>query len=127
MTDPVVEAINREVDAAGDDIIEFLREIVRIPSYDSQIRRCRRGGSQTHAWPDFDEVRFDDMGNVLGRAGTGPTTIVFDSHIDTVGIGDPAIWEWDPLEGKVEDGILFARGAGDEKASTPPMVYAIAI
>ncbi|NIR25957.1 MAG: M20/M25/M40 family metallo-hydrolase, partial [Gammaproteobacteria bacterium] len=51
----------------------------------------------------------------------------FDSHIDTVGIGDPDQWEWDPFVGKVENGNLFARGALDEKGSTPGMVYGMAM
>jgi putative selenium metabolism hydrolase len=75
----------------------------------------------------FDEVRFDKMGNTIGRIGNGPRVIVFDSHIDTVGVGDPDEWEWDPFVGKVEDGILYARGACDEKGSTPGMVYGLAI
>jgi len=40
-----------------------------------------------------------------------------------VGVGDPEEWQWDPFVGKVEDGVLFARGACDEKGSTPGMVY----
>jgi putative selenium metabolism hydrolase len=66
------------------------------------------------------------MGNIMGRIGDGPRTIVFDSHIDTVGVGDPEEWQWDPFIGKVEDGVLFARGACDEKGSTPGMVYGMA-
>jgi putative selenium metabolism hydrolase len=62
----------------------------------------------------------------MGRIGDGPRTIVFDSHIDTVGVGDPEEWQWDPFIGKVEDGVLFARGACDEKGSTPGMVYGMA-
>jgi putative selenium metabolism hydrolase len=75
----------------------------------------------------FDEVRFDKMGNILGRVGHGPTVIVYDSHIDTVGIGDPNAWAWDPFKGKVEDGVLYARGACDEKGSTPGMIYGLAL
>jgi putative selenium metabolism hydrolase len=75
----------------------------------------------------FDEVRFDKMGNILGRIGNGPKVLVYDSHIDTVGVGDPDEWEWDPFTGKVEDGVLYARGACDEKGSTPGMVYGLAI
>ncbi len=62
-----------------------------------------------------------------GASATGPKVIVYDSHIDTVGIGDRSAWQWDPFEGKVEDGILYARGACDEKGSTPGMVYGLAI
>jgi putative selenium metabolism hydrolase len=75
----------------------------------------------------FDEVRFDQMGNIIGRIGHGPRIIVYDSHIDTVGIGDRAAWAWDPFEGKVENGVLYARGACDEKGSTPGMVYGLAL
>jgi putative selenium metabolism hydrolase len=68
------------------------------------------------------------MGNTIGRIGGGPKTIVFDSHIDTVGIGNPDEWEWDPFQGKVDaDGRFFARGACDEKGSTPGMIYGLAI
>ncbi|MBI3168236.1 MAG: YgeY family selenium metabolism-linked hydrolase, partial [Chloroflexi bacterium] len=75
----------------------------------------------------FDEVRFDKMGNTIGRIGNGKRVMVYDSHIDTVGIGDPASWQWDPFVGKIEDGILYARGACDEKGSTPGMIYGLAI
>jgi len=53
--------------------------------------------------------------------------MVYDSLIDTVGIGDRDSWGWDPFEGKIEDGIFYARGACDEKGSTPGMVYGPAI
>ena len=36
--------------------------------------------------------------------GNGPKVMVYDSHVDTVGIGDPDSWEWDPFEGKIENG-----------------------
>ena len=75
----------------------------------------------------YEEMRFDKMGNVFGRIGSGPRVLVYDSHIDTVGIGDPADWSCDPFQGKVEDGWLWARGSVDEKGSTPGMIYGLAI
>lgn len=75
----------------------------------------------------YDEVRFDKMGNTIGRIGNGPKVIVYDSHIDTVGVGDINDWGFDPFIGKIEDGKFFARGACDEKGSTPGMVYGLAI
>jgi putative selenium metabolism hydrolase len=108
-------------------MIKFLREIVAIPSFDSQIKAVgERIGGELRGL-GFDEVRFDRMGNILGRIGGGPRVIVMDSHVDTVGTGDPGMWEWDPFEGKIEDGVLYARGACDEKGSTPGMVYGLAI
>ncbi len=107
-------------------ILKFLKDICRIPSMDSQIGDVGERIAEEMRTLGFDEVRFDKMGNILGRIGDGPTKILYDSHIDTVGLGDPKSWDWDPFEGKEERGILFARGACDEKGSTPGMIYALA-
>ncbi|MEJ5239921.1 MAG: YgeY family selenium metabolism-linked hydrolase [Anaerolineales bacterium] len=122
-----VQAIQSRVQSQREEIIRFFREIVAIPSMDSQIREVGERIGQEMRKLGFDEVRFDKMGNILGRIGSGPRILVYDSHIDTVGIGDPKSWPWDPFEGKVENGILYARGACDEKGSTPGMVYGLAI
>jgi len=110
-----------------DDIIQFMREICAIPSMDSKIGPVGERIAAEMRKLGYDEVRFDKMGNILGRIGSGKRILVYDSHIDTVGVGDPASWGWDPFQGKVEDGILYARGACDEKGSTPGMVYGLAI
>jgi len=119
--------LHTQVEDRRDSIIQFLRDICAIPSMDSQLGEVGERIAEEMRQLGFDEVRFDTMGNILGRVGHGPTVIVYDSHIDTVGIGDPDAWEWDPFEGKVEDGIFYARGASDEKGSTPGMVYGIAL
>ncbi|HOD43267.1 MAG TPA: YgeY family selenium metabolism-linked hydrolase [Anaerolineaceae bacterium] len=119
--------VRDRVEKSRDDIIQFMREIVAIPSMDSRIGPVgERIGAEMRKL-GFDEVRFDVMGNILGRIGSGPRVMVFDSHIDTVGIGDPAEWSFDPFQGKIENGILYGRGACDEKGSTPGMVYGLAI
>ncbi len=121
------QALHEAVEARRETLIGFLRELCAIPSMDSQIGPvCERVAAELRTL-GFDEVRFDVMGNLIGRMGHGPTVIVYDSHLDTVGVGDPAAWNWDPFGGKVEDGVLYARGACDEKGSTPGMIYGIAL
>lgn len=122
-----IEQIKARVEAQRDDLITFLRELCAIPSYDSQIRKVGERAQAEMLKLGFEEVWFDQMGNVVGRIGSGPVKLLYDSHIDTVGIGDPDEWEWDPFEGKIEDGVFFARGACDEKGSTPGMIYGLAI
>ena len=122
-----VAAVQARVIAAKPKIVQFLRELCAIPSMESQIGPVGERAAAEMRALKFDEVRFDKMGNILGRIGSGPRTIVFDSHIDTVGVGDPTAWGWDPFVGKVEDGVLYARGACDEKGSTPGMIYGMAI
>ena len=122
-----VRAVQSAVQRAAEAITRFLREICAIPSFDGQIGEVGRRCAEEMRALGFDEVRFDRMGNILGRIGTGPRVLLYDSHLDTVGVGDPDAWEWDPFQGKVEDGIFYARGACDEKGSTPGMIYGMAI
>ncbi len=115
----LAEKVQQRTREQHDDIVRFMREICAIPSMNSLIGPVGERIQAEMRKLGFDEVRFDKMGNTIGRIGDGPKVIVYDSHIDTVGIGDRDEWEWDPFEGKVEDGLLYARGACDEKGSTP--------
>jgi putative selenium metabolism hydrolase len=124
--DDKLQKLNQMVADAEEDIINFLREIVAIPSTDSQIEEVGKRIGEEMVKLGFDSVFFDRYGSIVGRIGDGDKVILYDSHIDTVGIGDPDQWEWDPFEGKIEDGKLYARGALDEKGSTPGMVYGMA-
>src|SRR5512143_3038155 len=87
----IVQEIKKRVEANRENIISFMRAICAIPSMDGQLKEVgeRIGAEMTRL--GFEEVRFDKMGNILGRIGSGPSsslrTIVYDSHIDTVGIG----------------------------------------
>ena len=123
----IQQEIKSRVAEKKDDIIQFLKDICAIPSTDSLIGPVGERIQAEMRKLGFDEARFDKMGNTLGRIGNGPKVLVFDSHIDTVGVGDQDDWEWDPFLGKVEDGKLYARGACDEKGSTPGMIYGMAI
>ncbi len=123
----LLETLHQRVESQRQAIFQFLREIIAIPSMDSKIGPVGERIAAEMRKLGYDEVRFDVMGNILGRIGNGKRVMVFDSHIDTVGIGDPAEWNFDPFEGKLEDGIFYGRGACDEKNSTPGMVYGLAL
>jgi len=110
-----------------DAILSFFREIVAIPSVMGQIGEVGARVADEMQRLGFEDVRFDRMGNVLGRVGDGPRVLLYDSHLDTVDIGDASAWQWDPFQGKVEGGVFYARGAGDEKQSTPGMIYGMAL
>jgi len=109
------------------ELVKFLQDMVRTPSLSSQegpvIQRIRE--EMEHL--GYDEVTVDPMGNLLGRIGNGPRVIAFDGHVDTVDVGDPALWERDPYSGDVEDGILYGRGTSDMKGGVASSVYAGAL
>ncbi|MEO8323187.1 MAG: YgeY family selenium metabolism-linked hydrolase [Actinomycetota bacterium] len=106
-----------------DGVTAFLRDIVALPSPSGGEKDVSERIVLEMKKLGYDEAFTDEMGNAVGRIGSGKTTIVMDSHIDTVGIGDPLAWTFDPYEGKVEDGIVYGRGAGDDKGCIAAMVY----
>ncbi len=122
-----IDQLHQKIEQNRPAILKFFKDIIAIPSMDSQIGPVGERIAEEMRKLGFDEVRFDVMGNILGRIGNGTKTIVFDSHIDTVGIGDPEMWTHDPFIGKEENGIFYGRGACDEKASTPGMIYGMAM
>jgi putative selenium metabolism hydrolase len=69
------------------------------------------------------DVSIDEIGCVVGRLGSGDLRVLYDSHIDTVGVGDPDAWAHDPYEGKLEGGVIYGLGASDNKAAIVSMVY----
>lgn len=107
-----------------DDVTSFLRDIVAIPSPSCGEGRVAERILDEMRSLGYDDARTDRMGNVVGRIGSGKQKLVFDAHMDTVGIGDPNSWEHDPYEGKLADGIVFGRGASDNKGAIASQVYA---
>jgi putative selenium metabolism hydrolase len=105
----------------------FLRDLVSIPSPSGGERLvCERVTRELEAL-GFAEVHTDGMGNVLGRLGSGPRVLAFDAHVDTVGITDPTAWRFDPFRGTIQDGILYGRGASDQKAGLATMVHGLSL
>ncbi|MBN2882439.1 MAG: YgeY family selenium metabolism-linked hydrolase, partial [Clostridia bacterium] len=72
----------------------------------------------------FDRVEIDPMGNILGYIGHGKHLIAMDAHIDTVGIGDRKLWDYDPYEGYEDDAVIIGRGGSDQEGGMASMVYA---
>ena len=73
---------------------------------------------------NFDEVKIDGLGNVIGRIGRGKKVLALDGHIDTVDLGNRANWNFDPLAGEVKDGYVHGRGSVDQKGGPAAFVTA---
>jgi putative selenium metabolism hydrolase len=104
-------------------MVRFLRDMIAIPSESAQERAVVERVTEEMRRLDFDEVRIDGLGNVLGRVGRGATVVAFDGHVDTVGVGDASTWTRDPYKGEEKDGIVYGRGAGDQEAGVAAAVY----
>lgn len=65
--------------------------------------------------------------NLVARVhGSGPgRRVVFNGHLDTYPVGDPAAWTVDPA-GTIRDGRLYGRGAADMKGGIAASITALA-
>ena len=67
----------------------------------------------------FDRVETDQYGNVLGciKGNRPGKRLLFDGHIDTVPVTNPAAWTHAPFRPEVSDGKLYGRGTSDMKGA----------
>ena len=118
------QAINSAVISYKKDIIAFARDIIRIPSFSTQEGKLVARIKKEMLKVGFDKVKIDRIGNIIGFIGHGKKKIMLDAHIDTVGIGDRSAWKIDPFAGLLKNGVIYGRGATDQKLSMASMVYA---
>ena len=104
---------------------QFLQDLIRTPSYSHQEGDVAQRIAEEMRKVGFDEVRIDRVGNVIGRLGeaNGKPVLMYDGHMDTVGVGDRSAWKRDPFGAELIDGVLYGRGACDMKGGLAAMVY----
>lgn len=128
-------------------IIEFLQELLRIPSVTGEEGPIQEFIAQelkkmqlevdvfepsleelrTH--PGFVEVTRDYQGrpNVVGilKGAGGGKSLLLNGHVDVIPAGDPESWEHGPWSGDVEEGRIYGRGASDMKSGLAAMTMAV--
>ena len=103
---------------------ENLSKMVKTKSYSSQEEDVARLIVTLLEEAGFDEVYIDGLCSVIGRVGNGPKKLAFDAHIYTVEVGNPDLWNFDPFSGEIKDGIVYGRGASDQKGGAASMITA---
>jgi putative selenium metabolism hydrolase len=73
---------------------------------------------------NFDEVRIDGLGNVIGRIGTGKTILAIDAHMDTVDTGQLENWNFEPFSGEITNDHVLGRGTVDQKGGAAAFITA---
>ncbi|MGQ0535248.1 MAG: M20/M25/M40 family metallo-hydrolase [Methanobacteriota archaeon] len=95
----------------------FLETLVRIPSPTGHEDAAGRSFAEEARRLGFEAFR-DEVGNTFATAGNGPVRILLAGHIDTVP-GDIPV--------RVEDGVLWGRGAVDAKGPLVAFLYGAAV
>jgi succinyl-diaminopimelate desuccinylase len=133
-----IDDIVDQVDRAADEIVQFTRDLVRIPTINppgEEYAACARFLGDVLARQQFDveyvvadgsevhSARYPRV-NVIGtrRGSHNRPGVHLNGHIDVVppGLG----WTVDPFEGVVRDGRIIGRGVCDMKAGIAAAVFA---
>jgi succinyl-diaminopimelate desuccinylase len=132
-------AVLERVESMVDEMVEFLRGLVAIPTvnppgdnyaacadwlgarlshfgYDVQVVPAEGRSEHTAKYPRV---------NVIGRLRDTPARplLHFNGHFDVVPVGHG--WTTDPFEAVVRDGKIFGRGVTDQKAGIAASIFAI--
>jgi len=99
MTDALVSQVRARAEHYTPQIVRFLRDMIAIPSESAEERAVIERVVEEMRALDFDEVRIDGLGNVLGRVGDGPRVIAFDGRCRHGGGRDVSTWTRRPLQG----------------------------
>jgi len=129
-----------EAEAAGEEMVAFAAELIRIPTVNppgSEYRRCAETIGRRMVDLGFDVEYLEATErpehsaeyprvNVIGTiAGGGEGRCVhLNGHFDVVPPGDG--WTVDPFGGLLRDGRLYGRGSADMKSGLAAALYAAA-
>jgi len=105
------------------ELHQFLRDMIAFPSTSCEEKGVIDRIKAEMEKLEYDEIIIDEMGNILGRMGSGEKVIAFDGHIDTVDVGNMDNWNFDPFKGKEDDVSIYGRGASDQEGGFASAVY----
>jgi putative selenium metabolism hydrolase len=127
MVDDLAHKVLESARAEKEYVADLLQRLIRIPSPSGREGDAVRLVADEMGRLGPDEVFVDAIGSAVARFGSGSRVIVYDSHLDTVGIGDPASWKADPFAAARRGGVIYGRGASDNKAGVACMVTGLKI
>ena len=114
--------INELAEKYRDYTAENLSKLVQIKSLSMDEELVQLELKRQMEEANFDEVRIDGLGNVIGRIGNGKTILAIDGHMDTVDLGHLDNWDFDPLGGEIKDGFVHGRGTVDQEGGPAAFV-----
>ena len=121
--DNMEEAILKRIDSMKDEIIQFLQDMVQIPSEVPPGKYKEISKLVESKMKDFNINTKVKRKNIIGKLGNenGPS-LIFNAHIDTVATHDG--WTKDPYGGEVVGNKIYGRGAADDKACVAAEIFA---
>ncbi|MEM4346351.1 MAG: ArgE/DapE family deacylase [Candidatus Caldarchaeum sp.] len=136
------------VDKHREELVEFLRKVISIPSVTGQEGEVQayiadylrdRLGLRVDVWePSLEELSkhpgyvpvgrgYEGRPNVVGvyNGAGGGRSLLFNGHVDVIPVGDESSWRHHPWRSEVKQGCIYGRGASDMKSGLAAYTFAL--
>lgn len=130
-TEEIVARAHQHLADWQTESLETYRELLRIPSLESEAQPNAPFGAENRRALDFmlalsekTGLKTKDMDGYCAYAeyGQGEKMVMSLGHLDVVPVGPG--WKHAPFGAELDGGYVYARGAGDDKGPTMAMFYA---
>ena len=143
-TAPAKQAVGRAIDAARDELLQAVSELIRTPSvnpnypgavYDELIggeaaanelvaKQYEQAGCRVER-VEAAPRRPNLVGVLAGGAPERGRSLIFNGHVDVVPPGRSEDWtSGQPFSGRIANGRVWGRGASDQKSAIPAAAFA---
>ncbi len=119
---PIFTKIQELSEKYRDYTANNLSKLIKIKSLSQDEKLVQLELKRQMEEANFDAVRIDGLGNVIGRIGNGKTILAIDGHMDTVDLGNLSNWDFEPLGGEIKNGFVHGRGTVDQKGGPASFV-----
>lgn len=122
--DDMEKLVLKKIDDLKDEIIEFHRQIVQIPS---QVPPGKYKPISKFVAEKMKEIGLNTIikrNNVIGEIGNdGGHSLIFNAHLDTYAVHDG--WTKDPYKAEIIENKIYGRGTADDKACVAAEIFAV--
>jgi len=126
--DNSLNSILEAIEDNKEELIEFCREIVKIPSYSGKEETVAKVIAKWMHEFEFDNVMTDELGSIVGciEGNVGNEhLLLFDAHMDHVDVGRRDVWDCEPFGAIIKENAIYGRGVVDMKGALASQIFAL--
>jgi len=108
-------------------LIDLSSSLIRTKSYSGEEKQIILQLKQIFKDRGCSEIHIDEFGSITAcfKGNRHGKKVLFDSHVDTVPVTDPAQWEYDPFGGDTINDRIYGRGSSDMKGALAAVISAV--